>query len=147
MMRINCLIILWIASLLGCSNTEQAKPYIKDLPRLELVALTVNRTPDSLELKWADSLSIPADRECRVAIPLEFASEAEILTGSIYVSNDRGVVVQSGGGSYSPNRSLDPELSFELSKIPAGTYSYEFTFLSGPDASEVTKLTGKVVVK
>jgi hypothetical protein len=134
---------------LGCTGDDPIIPPTRNIPRVDLPTLSVNRADNTLELNWADSVSIPQDQECRVLIPLNFAGDPEILTASFYVSDDRGVI-QSGGGSFDPKKSPTAELLIDLGKIPEGSYSYEFTFLSGPggpEGLEVTKKNGTLVVR
>ncbi len=130
----------------GCTGSKEVEPPKRNLPRVDLPSLGLNRVDNLLELIWADSVSIRADRECRIVIPLNFAGQAEILTAGFYIRDDRGVI-QSGSGSYDPNRSPAAELIIDLGVIPAGSYSYELTFLSGPEGLEVTKKTGTIVVR
>jgi hypothetical protein len=145
-MRIFVFVALFALGVLGCSNNVEVKPPTRDLSRVDLPSLTVNRQVESVELTWADEIVLLADQVFIATIPLDFVVEPELLTGSLYINNDREVTVMSGSINFDPTRSKPLGLGIELGKMSKGKYTYRLSLMSGPNAAEVVK-TGRVVVK
>ncbi len=144
-------LVLFALLVSGCSNEEQVKPPKQELPELpsvDLPALSISRTDESIQFNWVDEIALVADQKTRVSIPLNFLSNAEILTAVIDIIDSRKVVIAASAMDFAPDRSPTKEFSFELGPIKRGTYTYQFTFQSGEaGAIDVTKITGRVVVR